>query len=72
MNYEPKKLNFDKDILDKNNIKLLGCGRKHYVIVTNDNNMLIWGNVIKDESNKQSEGYSLYNGDSLFENGAIE
>jgi alpha-tubulin suppressor-like RCC1 family protein len=52
LNYEPKKLNFDKDILDKNNIKLLGCGRKHYVIVTNDNNMLIWGNVIKDESNK--------------------
>jgi hypothetical protein len=34
--------------------------------------MLIWGNVIKDESNKQSEGYSLYNGDSLFENGVIE
>ncbi len=72
MNYEPKKLNFDKDILDKNNIKLLGCGRKHYVIVTNDNNLLIWGNVIKDESNKQSEGYFLYNGDSLFENGTIQ
>jgi alpha-tubulin suppressor-like RCC1 family protein len=42
-------LNFDEDILDKNSIKLLGCGRKHYVIVTNDNNLLIWGNVLKDE-----------------------
>lgn len=48
MNYEPKQLNFDKDILDINNVKLIGCGGKHYIIVTKDNNLLIWGNVIKE------------------------
>ena len=48
MNYTPKKLNFDKDLLDVNDIRLLGCGRKHYIIVTKDNNLLTWGNVFKE------------------------
>ena len=50
MNYEPKQLNFDKDILDINNVKLIGCGGKHNIIVTKDNNLILFLTVFKFKS----------------------
>ena len=74
MNYTPKQLNFDPSILDTSNIKMMGCGRKHYIMVTNDNNIVAWGNVFKERPSDQSlysEGFAYYYGDSLFEEGQI-
>ena len=61
-------------ILDVNKIKLLGCGRKHYIIVTEDNQLAVWGSVFKEkvDIDLQSEGFSLYDGDKLFEGHALE
>lgn len=50
--YEPKKLSFGEDVLDVNDVKLLACGKRNYTIVTNDNQLLIWGNVIKLEEDE--------------------
>ena len=72
LHYEPKKLMFDPAVLDTSQIKMMACGRKHYIIVTDSNDMLIWGNVIKGESQVDTEGYSLYSGDTLFDEGTIE
>jgi|TARA_B110000977_G_C10707597_1_gene349949 hypothetical protein len=47
LHYEPKKLQFDAHILDKSNIKMIGSGKRSYLVCTNDNQLLIWGNVIK-------------------------
>jgi hypothetical protein len=47
-------------------------GRKHYIMVTNDNNMVAWGNVFKERPSDQSlysEGFAYYYGDSLFDEG---
>ena len=56
LHYEPKKLNFDEQVLDKSTVKMLACGRKHYIIVTESNDMLIWGNVVNEKSSTNSEG----------------
>ena len=71
LHYLPKKLNFDPEVLDKKNVKLLGCGRKHFVIVTNDNNLLVWGDVLKDKTEFNSEGFHLHFGNELFEEGQV-
>lgn len=75
MNYTPKQYNFDPEFLDINDVRLIGCGRKHYMIVTNDNNIVVWGNVFKEKPedvSHYSEGFSHYFGDSLFDGGQIK
>ena len=50
----------------------MACGRKHYMLVTEENKLLIWGHVISEQSSTSSEGYHLYNGDSLFDECQVE
>lgn len=72
LHYEPKKLMFDPEVLDVNSVKMFACGRKHYIIVTDTDDLLIWGSVISgNSSNAQSEGYSLHSGEDLFDGGSI-
>jgi hypothetical protein len=52
----------------------MGCGRKHYIVVTKDNNLLTWGNVFKEKTtdpSQQTEGFSFYYGDSMFNGSQI-
>ena len=73
LHYEPKKLQFDPAVLDVNSVKMLACGRKHYIVVTDANDLLIWGSVISgDSGNLSSEGYQLHSGEALFDGGSIE
>ena len=42
------------------------------MIVTNDNNLVVWGNVFKEKPEDvsiYSEGFSHYYGDTLFDGG---
>jgi len=71
LHYLPKKLNFDPEVLDIKNVRQLGCGRKHFIILTNDNNLLVWGDVLKDKTEYNSEGFHLHLGDQLFDNGQV-
>lgn len=73
LHYTPKKLLFDPSILDVNNVKLLACGRKHYICVTNDNNFHVWGDVFKGATDVDNftEGFDLHYGDEMFEQGNI-
>ena len=75
INYTPKKLSFNKDLLNLDNVRIMGCGRKHYIIVTKDNNILTWGNVFKEkvtDPNLLTEGFSFHYGDCLFDGHQIE
>lgn len=72
LHYLPKKLNFDPEILDVNNIRILACGQKHYVIVDENNNLMVWGNVFKEKSELHTEGFAFYNGDELFDECKIQ
>jgi alpha-tubulin suppressor-like RCC1 family protein len=59
-------------VLKEEDVKMIGCGRKHYIIVTKDNNLLVWGNVFKEGKTEHTEGFDLYYGDTLFADGKIE
>ena len=37
-----------------------------------DNQLLTWGNVFKEKPLKESEGFGLYFGDSIFEGGKVK
>lgn len=59
-------------------MRLIACGKRNYTIVTRDNHLLIWGNVIKlsdDEQpdlDSQSEGFTSFNGNRIFDGGEIK
>ena len=48
LDYSPRPLNFDSDFT-VDNVTALACGRKHYVILNDDNKLLVWGNVFKEK-----------------------
>lgn len=50
----------------------MACGRKHYILVTNDNNIMAWGNVFKESSEDHSEGFAFFYGDSIFDGGKVK
>ena len=74
MHYTPHKLAFNPEVLDINEIRMMACGRKHYVVVNNENNLFVWGSLFKDSfrSDAQTEGFWQFYGDSLFDEGKIK
>lgn len=71
LHYFPSKLNFDPEILKTEDVRIMGCGLKHYILVTKDNNLLTWGQVFSEKSEKWTEGFSFHYGDSLFEESQV-
>ena len=47
--YTPTQLAFTPDFLDKDNVDIMACGRKHYIITTKDKKIYAWGNVFKEQ-----------------------
>ena len=72
LDYDPKRLDFNSDLFNKDDVKTLACGQRHYMAVTNNNDLAIWGNVLADASDHQDQGFNLYSGDKYFDDGQIE
>jgi hypothetical protein len=74
INYTPAKFDFNKDLLDLENVRFLGCGRNHYIIVTKDNDLLCKGKVFSEkvDVDLQTEGFSFYDGETMFGGSKIE
>lgn len=66
LDYQPKMINIPDDSLFKKSVIALGCGRKHYCILNENNQLLVWGNVFKDSSDVTIDGFNMYFGDTLF------
>jgi hypothetical protein len=47
------------------------CGRRHYVLWNDKNQLMVWGGVFKEKSEKECDGYGLYYGTNLFGEGKI-
>lgn len=71
LDYSPKQVKLFEEF-NKEDVKQLTCGRKHYVILNKHNQMMVWGNVFKEKAQKESDGFGLYFGDSLFDGGQIK
>lgn len=69
LDYTPKMIPIKNQLGINTHITAIGCGRKHYAMVNQDNQLLVWGNVFKAKSDKQISGFNIYYGDTLFENG---
>lgn len=48
------------------------CGRKHYVIWNQNNQLLVWGNVFKEKAEKEVDGFGIHFGEQLFDGGQIK
>lgn len=48
IDYSPKELNFF-DEFAKEEVQQMTCGRRHYVILSKNNHLLVSGNVFKEK-----------------------
>jgi alpha-tubulin suppressor-like RCC1 family protein len=71
LDYTPKEINIFGEDFKKEDVKQLHCGRKHYLVLNKDNQMMVWGNIFKEKPAVQRDGFGLYFGDSLFNGGKI-
>ena len=71
LDYTPKKIDLTNDIGVNTNIGVIGCGTKHYCLVNKENQMLVWGNMFSNKSNIDINGFKLYEGDTLFNEGKV-
>ena len=71
LNYTPKKLNFEGRI-DTSTIRMMACGVKHYLILTEEGQLLTWGSVFKGSTDDNQEGFDFHHADSLFDEGQVQ
>ena len=71
LDYTPKMINLASNDEYSQNIAAMACGRKHYALVNDNNQMFVWGNVFKDKSEVNVDGFNLYFGDTMFQDEKI-
>ena len=71
LNSSIQKLNFSKQDLDVDDIKILACGSRHFVMVTSSNNFFTLGNVFDQKPSKTFGGFQFHNTQDLFDGGEI-
>lgn len=49
LDYVPKQIDIFNESFTKESVTQLTCGRKHYVVLNNENKMMVWGNVFKEK-----------------------
>ena len=50
----------------------MSCGRKQYILLDKDNNLLVWGQMFKGTPQQVTEGFSQMNADELFDGGSVK
>ena len=49
LDYVPKQVDIFNEEFKKEDVTELSCGRKHYVVLNNQNKLMVWGNVFKEK-----------------------
>ncbi len=71
LDYTPKLIKFNEDLLPNDKIKQLACGKRHYIVLDTDNNLHTIGPVFKDSTESSHDGFSVHDGDKLFDGGKV-
>lgn len=71
LDYTPKQVTLPEEF-QGGEVAGMTCGNKHYVLWNQHNQLLVWGNVLKDKASKEVDGFGLHFGDQLFEGGKIK
>lgn len=72
LDYQPKQIDIFSEDFKKEDVSQIACGRKHYIVLNNQNNMRVWGSIFKEKPENQQDGFGLYYGDKLFNDGKIK
>ena len=72
IDYTPRLIKFDNEVLPSTSQYRLMCGRKHYVVLDETNNtMHVFGNVFKTKAEEEYDGFGVYDCDKLFDGGKV-
>lgn len=71
IDYSPKKIDLLDEFSQPDVIDGMTCGRRHYVLWNKSNQLAVFGNVFKDKSENQKDGFGLYFGSELFNGGKV-
>jgi hypothetical protein len=71
LDYTPKMINFSEDLLAKGDAQMLGCGKRHYLILDKNHNIHCFGNVFKSKAIGNHAGFDVYDADQMFDGGKI-
>jgi len=72
LDYSPNQVKMVEEVSQPGVIEGMTCGRRHYVLWNKNNQLLVWGNVLKEKPAKELDGFGLHFGDSLFDGGHIK
>lgn len=68
LDYTPKKIAVPEEF---GSLAGMTCGRRHYVLWSDKNQLLVWGKVLSEKAQSEADGFGLHFGDSLFDGGRI-
>lgn len=71
IDYTPKLVAFNEDLLPKEKISQIACGRAHYVVLDTDNNLHTNGKVFSGRAELTHDGFEVHDGDELFNEGRV-
>lgn len=72
LDYSPAKIKLNEEFTKDSKIAGMTCGRRHYVLWNDKNQMLVWGSVLKEKPQSEVDGFGLHFGDALFDQGRIK
>ena len=71
IDYSPKLIVMNKELITPEKVSMMACGRRHYTILDTDNNIHCIGGVINKKSIGSYDGFEVYDADLLFDEGKI-
>ena len=74
IDYTPKLVRFDSNLLTGANIEHIDCGRRHYVVADSDQNLHVHGKIIGSSHDALGthDNFDVYDANKLFDNGRIK
>lgn len=72
LDYIPKKVDWDAELLKGENVDKIACGKKHYMVIDKNNNAHCFGNVFKASDIGKHAGFKVYDCEQIFEGGKVD
>lgn len=71
LDYTPKLVRFNEELLKNDNVTQIACGRRHYVVMDKDQNAHVVGKVFNAKNLDYHDGFNVYDADQLFDGGRV-
>lgn len=72
IDYTPRLIKFNEDLLPRDKVDQIMCGKQHYVVLDKDNNLHTVGHIFKEKAEQTHDGFGVYDGDQIFEGNKVK